>query len=276
MILRRCGACTHLYYSSATILKNVKKNTDETNDSIYQNFTFDMLADKIKHDYFTLYEQFKDSNNLPDEYKKSLIELFTLPQADKVILNPFTFEDRDDDSKYNYYEARYIAYRLPQNLSSYSINNLLEHYAKNEVNKHFWPEFRQLIYEKIKEMNSRVELLEKIMKRTDVPIIKHTNTTYPLILLSDDASAMESLHYEYRATRPLKIGEDIKYIATDSENRLKLEQYIKDHSLQCKVIPIDKLKFPFDFNKNYDQIENISQDQTENVSQNTSYQCTVL
>lgn len=258
-------------------LKNVKDNNDETNESIYQNFTYDKLASKIKHDYFTIYEQFKDRNELSEEHKKDLLELFTLPQSDKVVVNPFTFEDSINDSKYNSYEARYISYRLPQNLSSYSINNLLEHYAQNKVDNHFWPEFRRLMYKKIKKLNHRVELLENLMKRTNIPIVKHNKITYPLILLCDDSSTMESLRYEYRATRALKIGEDIKYIATDTEeNRLHLEQYIKQHNLKCKTLLFNQLKFPFDFDK-IENSQNETKDTTKDTLQdNAFYQCTIV
>ena len=54
---------------------------------------------------------------------------------------------------------------------------------------------------------------------------------------------MESCHNEYRAVRPLKLGEDITSVATDNEvHKLYVKNYFDKHNIQCKVILFNELK----------------------------------
>lgn len=53
---------------------------------------------------------------------------------------------------------------------------------------------------------------------------------------------MKVVGNEYRSHRHLKLGEDIKKIATDTqENKEKLEQYFIVHNLVCEVLLFSQL-----------------------------------
>lgn len=240
-------------------------NFDEEPDkhsAIYTHLTLNNISNKLINgpDLYKIYQEYKDKPaELPEDTKLLLLSVLELPKTsiiktgifckDKEITlentQLFTFDDVPytfDESRSSMYSVNYLAYRLPQNVSSYSINNLLEHYSKCEISNNFFDKFRVKLISLLESFQTKVNLLNKIRNLNIIPQINFDIPLFPLIIVSNDDSVMDLYGHEFRAKRELKLGVDIDTLATDNEeNKVILEKYLEKYNINCKVILFSEL-----------------------------------
>lgn len=143
--------------------------------------------------------------------------------GDGITFNPFMIKPkgyiRECD---NFHDPNYYIYQLLQNLNGWNISNLMEHFARGKVDDRFWVKLRNLLELKFDAFNDRIVLLEKVLLSTPInpPIII---PDFPLILVCEDDKLMNKLSHEYRSIHPLKLGEHITALLTDT------------HKISCRV-----------------------------------------
>ncbi len=240
------------------------ENNQDVCDAIYTHFTLECVVTKLKSinncpDFFDIYvEYINKPNELPENTKVTLLNLFTLPKKatiksgfsciDKEVnLNktvPFVFSNQNTNPQLSKYQSNYILYRLPQNCSGYKISDLLESYAMNQLSKKFWIDFHKGLIKIISEFKHRIDLLNKMKNRTQIINIKYQIISFPIILIVDENSnIMEKINHEYRAKRSLKLGEDIIIIATNNNlNKEHLKNYLERHNINCSIKLFNELK----------------------------------
>ena len=224
----------------------------DTCDAIYTHLTIGHIKNKVlnQSDLYSLYKQYKDKD-LPSEVYDILDGIFTLPEK-SIIKSGFACKDKEvnltitrpfnntapvHDKQCSALEPGYTIYRLTQDVSSYRVNDVLEKYARNELSKSFWPKFHERLCDYLNKFEHRINILERMLERTDIPTIKLTKNSYPLIMICEDDNVMTDVRHEYRANRPLKLGTDITTIATNTEkNKQRLVQYLETNRLACKAI----------------------------------------
>jgi hypothetical protein len=196
------------------------------------NISFENLLENIdsQYDYLDIFSQYEDSEKLPEDVEQSLLKLYNLPEFLTTENIPYTHI-------YNYFSADYLVYRLTQNCRGFQISDLLCSYANGGTSSDFWNLFRFCLCQQLQVFRERINLLEKMSKRDNFIKINSNGDYYPLIFICENGSQMKKVHNEYRANCPLKIGTDIKYIATDTEANLnRLDAYLKNNNLDCKAI----------------------------------------
>lgn len=238
----------------------------DISDAIYTHLTLDTIKSKCSTlpDLFEIYKQNISpetktlSDNPSSEIVNMISNIFILPKKSIVesgiqcvkkevelsITGPF----KHPASIYNVigskFEPKYTLYRLIQNVSSYSIRDVLENYFRGYISKGFWPVFHKRLSCYLDDFIHRINLLSKMLTRTNTIILKEPNCdNYPIIFVCEDDDLCEKICAEYRAKRPLKLGTDITIAATDNhQNKEQLENYMSLHNIKCKVILFDELK----------------------------------
>ena len=255
-----------LFFFGTWLIPCADSNNDDLYDAIYTHFDLQHIQMKLESipncpDFFETYLEYKDRPlELPDSIKNILLQIFTLPKISTIksgflcvdkevnldITIPFVFSNNDanNDSNYKYskFKADYISYRLPQNCSGYRINDLLESHAKHTSPPSFWMEFHERLSKFVINFQHRIDLLERMKNRTEIPQITSDLSSFPLILVCEKDDLMTDNGNEHRAKRPLKLGEDILTIATNDEtNRIHLINYLKKYDIKCQVLLFNQL-----------------------------------
>lgn len=229
----------------------IKPRRNPTAFMIYNHLTMQKLMLKLKDCPYDLLDCYKKGD---PEAIKYLISLLELPKTDNIYfpndnshlseLTEITIDETkiftDNGNKTVYddisflYNPKYLMSRLPQNTSDYAIDDLLCKYYKGNIDKCLFTKIKPLIYELIDVIDDRKRLLVKLLN-FETKIIQDDENPYPIILVLDNPDLIDELNGrtgEYRAKRPLKLGEDIKILATDTEhNKSKLKEYLDTHNI---------------------------------------------
>ena len=233
---------------------------DDTFDAIYTHFNIGFIKGEVfkqQHcpDLYSLYKEYKDKK-LPYEVYEILNDIFTLPEK-SIIKSGFSCKDKEVcltitrpfahtapiySSNGSELEPGYTIYRLTQNVSLYQINDVLEKYARKRLSYHFWSKFHERLYNYLEQFEHRINLIERMLRRSNLPKIEITKTSYPLLMICENDDVMTHVRHEYRANHPLKLGTDITTIATNTEaNKQQLIQYLNTPKLACKAILFNDL-----------------------------------
>ncbi len=139
-------------------------------------------------------------------------------------------------------EADYAFYRLTQNgIPSYQINGLLKDYLSGGATSLFFIKLGTKIDKYLATFRDRVLLFEKIINSPqDLFQFSELHNyflenQFPVILVSENENKI-SMHTltqeEFRSRGRLKIGNEIKIIATDTqEHRFKIMKYLELHHI---------------------------------------------
>ncbi|MBA2657635.1 MAG: hypothetical protein H0U70_11755 [Tatlockia sp.] len=139
-------------------------------------------------------------------------------------------------------EVDYAFYRMTQNsLPSYQINALLKDYLSGGATSLFFIKLGSKTHEYLATFRNRVRLFEKIISSPqDLFQFSELDryfleNQFPVILVSENENKI-TMHRlfqeEYRSRSCLKIGDDIKMIATDTqEHRFKIMKYLELHHI---------------------------------------------
>ena len=223
-------------------------------DAIYTNLTLGNIADKLNShgiDLFDVYNAYCDSpDDLPDQIKSAILSSLEVPSITSpklgtdlnggIDLGPmqfFTFDSTPSYSHRSVFTPSYLVYRISQNAPGFSIADLLEYYSRSKLSADFFPKLRQHMIPLLIDFEHRINLLQTLRDRHDIPRIPHSLPVFPLVLVSQDDTVMKNLGSEYRSIRPLKLGVDIRTLATDTPaHKIILHDYLGKNGITCDVI----------------------------------------
>lgn len=246
-------------------------------DSIFAHLTYDALLEKIIAANIDIKSIYEDPHPSLESLQK-VTDLLAIPKesivqsrykndkARKVVIdNPNVFVVNDTlytkpkfkQGEFTQFNPSYLAWRMLQNLSGYTIADLLTDFTGCRLDQAFFDSLHPLIEESAKAFGHRLSILREVLKRPpnniyDTPYRTFIDNSFPIILMMDDEesssedSKLELLFpntMEYRTKVPLKLGEDINMIATDTPAHQKqIESYLQNvHLSHVKVTTFDKL-----------------------------------
>ncbi|KTC70216.1 hypothetical protein Lbir_1799 [Legionella birminghamensis] len=126
---------------------------------------------------------------------------------------------------------------LAQNKSGDSINNLLENFLSQELNSDFFINMANDAQKYVSALEDRIRIFNKLANTpqgqfeltVDQRIL--LDSTYPIIFVSESDLIKPHVN-EYRSTGSLKLGDDIRMIATDDKkHREEVRKYLRHHQL---------------------------------------------
>ncbi|WP_133129079.1 hypothetical protein [Legionella quinlivanii] len=126
---------------------------------------------------------------------------------------------------------------LAQNKSGDGINNVLENFLSQKLNADFFVNMAKDAQSYVSALEDRIRVLNKLadtpQAQFELTVNQKTllDSTYPIIFVSE-SDLIKPHCKEYRSTAPLKLGEDIRMIATDNrEHREQIRTYLRQHQL---------------------------------------------
>lgn len=236
------------------------KSTSSLYDAFIYYFTLEKIAEKIISSNINIEEIY---NNPTPENLEKILSLLELPKTSRI--KPF---DRYPEMEVTLPHTQYFTLNKPesprgkQKLTQYEINALV----KNQ-NKIY--EFLRSVFNNEKDFDednfakiilSRIELLKEKLKIMESLAEKNVEETrfseeeqsflknpFPIILVMSSEEHVHLCEFstqEYRAFDALKIGRDIKIIATDTpEHQYLIKQFlIKNGDEITEVVLFDQLK----------------------------------
>jgi len=140
------------------------------------------------------------------------------------------------------YEQDHFGY-FSKNTPDYAVNVRLEHFLKKVVAPDYFKELSQHAPEYIKTLEDRIaifnQLVETDQKQFTAKQQALLKSPYPVILVSQ-SDAIKPVVNEYRSTGPLKLGDDIRMVATDTPAHAKcLQKIMRQH----QVAPVQVVLF---------------------------------
>jgi hypothetical protein len=198
-------------------------------DNIFENMTLDKLKEKFRNIHYDFYEIYKNGV-VTSKIVETLINLFTFEDSKPFILSKGDKYISDGAT----FCPKYTPRILLQNHNGYKINNLLENYAKRNLSTKFWSVFNSNIFPLLEQFKYRLFLLSNmhIIKK-----IQCNDDYYPIIAICNNSNLMYISDNIYYAIRPIRIGTDIKILATDTnEHKELLKKYLQTHNINCDVI----------------------------------------
>jgi hypothetical protein len=138
-------------------------------------------------------------------------------------------------------------------VNGYKISNILEKALSKQLKPSFFIDMAERAKKYLIVLDDRVRLLHKLaqapqnkFKLTDIQKY-FLQQTFPIILVSEDKDKIALYnfsHQEYRSISRLKLGTDIKIIATDTtDHRLELMKFLELHQIYgVQIVLFDDLK----------------------------------
>ena len=236
-----------------TYLVPVPDLDKEVCDSIFTYFTLTYFKEKTATlpDLYTIYQ----TGELPDSIRERIEDIFTLPaqlsamgfssyyDVTVSVRHPFTCTKSTHTPIGSNNETSYLLGRLTQNCSGYTINDVLEKYASGIESSYYnisWDQFHGNLIYFLDEFKHRISLLETLKCNSKIPQIRLAEESYPLIIMYE--GELKSFRNEWRATKPLRFGRDIKIVATDTLiHKNLLLQFFAEHQITCDVTILEVL-----------------------------------
>lgn len=240
-------------------------------DVVYDKFKPNYLFKKIAEsnlDLGKIYDKYKQEPcKIPNDIREQIMSLLTIDKTTTVErfhnfererieitvdeTQPFSFEKKIDypsNVRYgqfgNIESPEFTARSFASWCLEYGLMGMLYKSIMNEkLSAEYMCLFRAELYNVLKTYERKINILESLLKRDDIPRIEPVKDTFPLILISNNDKVFRQIAGEFETVRPLKIGTDIRKCATDTqENKKKLERLFEEKQIKCKVYTFDQLK----------------------------------
>lgn len=225
--------------------------SQEFNKIFYENFSLKNLYKKFKDsriDIKAIYE----SPEMNQAAISELIQLFKINGGNRGEVPLLTLNKKPLTELHPLFDSPYYYAEHVMNPSyghSYNVPLLLIHIYKKKLDASFFSSFQSRILEIVKALEHRANLFENLLQRpSGMPSEEYApfkNDHFPIIFVKENNENLSDIGGEYRAIQPLVFGEDIRIIATNSEeNRIKIQQYLQHYQLHNKVqvLTFDELK----------------------------------
>jgi len=138
-----------------------------------------------------------------------------------------------------------IAAYMVGNIAGYTISGFLSDIVLSALPKEFFDTYHSIVLKYIEALQYRLHMLDTILNKEpsnilDTPYRSLIENAFPILLITENnekLSVQDHYSMEYRANTPLKLGEDITMIATDSPAHQKLVQdYLHDNKLDTVTV----------------------------------------
>lgn len=237
----------------------------DVSDAAYTLLTFEYIVDKIIKNKLDMKEIL---NNPTRENLEKALTVLEFPKKctiksgvgshDKEMefksTQFFCLEPDYTEVKKLYENMDNLFYYFSQNYGSgATINEILEKYLSKRADPDFFKKLSKKAQQHIVILNDRVRLFQKLL---ETPQSQFTLTedqkyflkkSFPVVLVSESEDKIlmhDNSRDEYRSVTPLKLGDDIKLLATDTYyHRLEILNFLeKYHIDNVKVVLFDDLK----------------------------------
>ncbi|CAM2879386.1 hypothetical protein [Legionella worsleiensis] len=239
---------THIFPDVKAIKEALTQNTSLTKrditDAVYSLLSFEDIVNKI---ILNKIDMKAIVLNPTEENLRKALKILELPQnptiksgfgaVNKDIELPITqffgLEKQAMSGRCETYREDHFGY-FCRNINGYQINNYLERSLSTAdvfegISKDA-KKYIQALEDRIRVFDKLVNAPQEQFKLTDnqQALLK---STYPIIFVSESES-IKPYGSEYRSNTPLKIGDDIRIIATDTNNhRVQLQNYLYNYQI---------------------------------------------
>lgn len=234
-------------------LKEIKRFNDEEALKLFDSngeFSFKNLCQKINEKNLNL-EMLANQENLTSEELQPVLELlgefFTTSNETKIDPYYLEFPERGrntcSDNQFFYFSA------------NKQIGSFFRDILQGAVSQNYFDELHIKIRDYLTTLEEKRELFANLLKLESKNLLTEemqafTDKPFPLILVVDDNEnitdkfeIIEDAHAEYRTNNPLTFGQDIKILATDTEeHRLLIDTYFKCQNIAIQAITFNDLK----------------------------------
>ncbi len=197
------------------------------------------------------------ANPTADNLHQALTLLELSEQATKVnnlsYSQLFCLDKPENESEFDCYEDENCSYFF-KNVSGYGIELILNKFISSKyVGPKYFQGLSKDIEKHILTFEDRIRLFRKIIAAPqerfnfkDESLISGTN--FPVVLVSESEKIKHHSESEYRSTKPLKLGEDIRLVATDTKShKHELKQYFWANKINpVQVVLLDELEIARD------------------------------
>lgn len=190
------------------------------------------------------------SENPTPENCQKVIELLSLPK-NQFDLPLIEYVKTPSAGITNNRSRRKDFYHFARNSSSWEFTNIITSLVEGKYQMGDFTEKLPKIKSYLKQLNDRFAYTESLidhpngplhLSQADADLIKKP---FPVIFLYNKAENIRILSFitqEYRAEKPLKLGQDIRFIATDSRHKKQVQDYVQQHELNMTVLTFEQLK----------------------------------
>lgn len=239
---------THIYTDVKAIKDALAQNTSLTKrditDAVYSLLSFEDIVQKI---ILNKIDMKAIVLNPTEENLRKALKILDLPKnptiqsgfgaVEKVIELPITqffgLKRQAMSARSETYQENHFGY-FSRNISGYQINNYLE---RSLSTADFFKGISKDAKKYILALEDRIRVFDKLVNAPQEQFKLTDNqhallkSTYPIIFVSESES-IKPYGSEYRSNIPLKLGDDIRIIATDTENhRVQLKNYLYNYQI---------------------------------------------
>jgi hypothetical protein len=241
------------FYTFDLFLESKRGDEDVLSAAMQHHFSFNNLSTKVKQsgvDVKTIL------NNPTPENLAQALQLLELPTRSTIKVGLFGQEEKKEvdlsevqmfslaegyaEGTENHCETNLHHYAA--NSRGYLLQSLLLGLFKGRTNDKTLQEFGQVLSERTEALERKIAALENIH---DTPVDRmqfsdaeksFMEQSFPMVLVSHANDKIEMFNpatHEYRADEPLKFGEDITMIATDTtEHQMLLVRYLNENNMK--------------------------------------------
>lgn len=236
----RDAITTHL--SADKIVEEIIKNKLNI-ESIYNHPTHEMLQ--------RVSDLLKLPNNLTvrdmyDHKRDVTLSETSVFSPSAPLYDPAAATDDIDDIA----DANSLAHSICANIRNNTISNLLRTLvSRKKPSKEFFDTFHSVVLRYREALINRLQTLDFILSKKpsdlrETPHRKFIEKPFPIVLITERWEKLDAVGMEFRANTPLKLGDDILVIATDSlENQKLVQEYLHANQLDAvSVITFEELE----------------------------------
>lgn len=243
----------YLLFSTHIVAKKaIKELSDEEEDALRneldEHLSLQKVLEKLQQSNASIQEAY---NNPTAESCQKIISILSLPDhCTAQQLFEYVEEPIKKQSKSKRLEGEW-GYMV-RNVSSWSFESMLYQTCTERYKRGDFQRVAPKLLSYIETLEKRFLVMQRLLQDSQKPLILSAEdsdlveNSLPIILCYDQSRHIRIFSMrtqEYRTQKPLKLGEDIQTIATDTETNIKrLKAYSDRHHLNLNVISFTDLE----------------------------------
>lgn len=224
------------------------KDENALGDELEEHLSLQKVLKKLQQSNVSIQEIY---NNPTAENCQKIIALLSLPEHCKVQqLFEYVEEPLKEQSKYKQLETQWEY--IVRNVTYWSFDYMLYKKCTGKYERVDFQRVAPKLLHYIETLEKRFLVTKSLFQDSQKPLILSAEDSdlvenpLPIILCYDQSRHIRIISMnsqEYRTQKPLKLGEDIQIIATDTEtNIIRLKAYSDRHHLNLNIISFADLE----------------------------------